>query len=217
MNLEIYCAIVNEGLGNKVLKILKEQGVNGATIFKGKGTVHDKISTFFALDDVRKEIVISGCDEETGDKAFLEVCNRLKLDKPKRGICFSITLEAIIGSNFYDSSRKINVKEEDNMENKLIVVIVERGNGEAVVDAALKAGATGATIVNARGSGIHETQKVFNIEIEPEKEIVLLLVESENTDTITDEIRKELRIDEPGRGIIFILDVHKTFGLYKGE
>lgn len=217
MNLELYFIIVNEGLGNKVLKILKEQGVKGATLFKGKETVNDKISTFFALDDVRKEIVISGCDQETGDNAILEVCNRLKLGKPKRGLCFSVPLEAIVGSTFYDSKRKIKENEEDKMDNKLIVVIVERGNGETVVDAASQAGAKGATIINARGSGIHETQKVFNIEIEPEKEVVLILSQEDLVDAITENIRTELDIDKPGRGIIFILDVRKTYGLYKGQ
>jgi len=216
MNLDLYCAIVNEGLGRKVIKILKKQGVKGATLFKGKGTINDKIAAFLALNDVKKDIVISGCDQETGDKAILDVYKQLKLEKPNRGICFSVPLEKIIGSSFYHSDNNINKNEEDNMDYKLISVIVDRGNGESVVDAATKAGANGATIINARGSGIHETQKVFNIEIEPEKEIVIILVKSSIVNQITEAVRQDMKIDEPGKGIIFVLDVRQTYGLYQG-
>ncbi|HEY8445057.1 MAG TPA: P-II family nitrogen regulator [Bacilli bacterium] len=216
MNLDLYCAIVNDGLGRKVVKILKNNGVKGATLFKGKGTINDKIAAFLGLNDIKKDIVISGCDQETGDRAILEVYKQLKLSKPNRGICFSVPLEKIIGSSFYHLDNNIKKNEEDNMEYKLISVIVDRGNGESVVDAASKAGANGATIINARGSGIHETQKVFNIEIEPEKEIVIILVKSSIVDQITEAVRQDMKIDEPGKGIIFVLDVRQTYGLYQG-
>lgn len=78
-----------------------------------------------------------------------------------------------------------------------------------------EAGSKGGTIINARGSGIHETSKIFSMAIEPEKEIVLILSEEESTEGIVASIRKKLKIDEPGNGIIFIQEVSKTYGLYK--
>ena len=84
-----------------------------------------------------------------------------------------------------------------------------------MIDAATEAGAKGGTIINARGSGIHETSKVFSMEIEPEKEIVLILSRTESTDAIAAAIRDKLKIDEPGNGIIFIQDVNRTYGLYE--
>ena len=80
--------------------------------------------------------------------------------------------------------------------------------------AANKAGSRGATIINGRGSGIHETSKVFAMEIEPEKEIVLIISPSNLTDSIVSSIRDELKINEPGNGIIFVQDVNKAYGLY---
>ncbi len=96
-----------------------------------------------------------------------------------------------------------------------ITVIVDKGNAENVIDAAVRAGSTGGTIMNARGSGIHETSKVFSMDIEPEKEIVLILSEKESTEAIVSSIRKELKLDEPGNGILYIQDVRKAYGLYK--
>jgi len=96
---------------------------------------------------------------------------------------------------------------------KVIFTIVDKGNAELVIDAARKAGSKGGTIINARGSGIHETEKFFNMEFSPEKEIVLMLAEETIIEGIVSSIKKEINIDDPGNGIIFIQDVHRTYGL----
>src|SRR5690606_33367684 len=114
--------------------------------------------------------------------------------------------------------RPDDTKESRGAENTMydaITIIVEKGNAEDVIDAAVEAGSKGGTIINARGSGIHETSKLFSMEIEPEKEIVLILSEIESTEAIVDSIREKIKIDEPGNGIIFIQDVKNTYGIYK--
>ena len=95
-----------------------------------------------------------------------------------------------------------------------IFTIVDRGMGETVVEAAEKAGSRGATIIHARGSGIHENSKLFSMVVEPEKDIVLILAEQSLTEGIVASIRETLKIDKPGHGIIFVLDINKTYGLY---
>lgn len=94
-----------------------------------------------------------------------------------------------------------------------IFTIVDKGKADDVVDAAKKAGARGGTIINARGSGIHETQTLFAMDIEPEKEIVLILVEKAVLEPVIQSIRENLKIDEPGKGIIFVQEVTETYGL----
>ena len=69
-------------------------------------------------------------------------------------------------------------------------------------------------MINARGSGIHETATVFSMQIEPEKEVVLILSKAEATEAICAAVRERCKIDEPGKGIIFVLDVRDTIGLY---
>lgn len=104
---------------------------------------------------------------------------------------------------------------EDNTNMKVIFTIVDRGLSSQVVECANKAGATGGTIINGRGSGIENAPKLFNIEIEPEKEVVLIIVDSKTKDPVVKAIRAEMKIDEPNKGIVFVLDLHETFGLYQ--
>ena len=84
-------------------------------------------------------------------------------------------------------------------------------------EVATKAGAKGGTVINGRGSGIHETSKVFSMDIEPEKEIVLILSKAEMTESIVSSIAKEMQIDMPGNGIVYVQDVNRTYGLYEEE
>lgn len=56
------------------------------------------------------------------------------------------------------------------------------------MEAAASAGARGGTIINARGSGIHETNRLFSMQIEPEKEMVVILSENDLVDPIISSI-----------------------------
>ncbi|WEG17271.1 P-II family nitrogen regulator [Alkalihalophilus pseudofirmus] len=95
----------------------------------------------------------------------------------------------------------------------LIVTIVNKGYSEEVVEASKKAGAEGGTIVCGRGTGIHEQAKLFNITIEPEKELVLTLIDRSKTDEVLVAIEKYAELDKPGKGIAFVLEVERTIGI----
>ena len=98
---------------------------------------------------------------------------------------------------------------------QIIITIVNRGKAEDVIEAAKAAGSKGGTIINARGSGVNETSKLFNMDIEPEKEMVMILSKEDITENIVSSIHERLEIDKPGNGIIFIQNVNKTYGIYE--
>jgi nitrogen regulatory protein P-II 1 len=95
----------------------------------------------------------------------------------------------------------------------LIVSIVRKGWGSAVLEASVKAGARGGTVIFGRGAGIHEREKIFGMSIEPEKEILLTIVPSNLTDKILDEIVRTAELNETGRGIAFVLPVDRVAGV----
>lgn len=105
------------------------------------------------------------------------------------------------------------MKKPENIDFQLIVTIVNRGQCGAVVDSSREAGAEGGTIISGRGSGVHEKAKLFSFTIEPEKDIVLTLVPSDRTEKVLDAIVKASELNEPGKGIAFVLDVEKVTGI----
>ena len=53
------------------------------------------------------------------------------------------------------------------------------------------------------------------MDIEPEKEIVLILSEKNESEAIISSIREKMEIEGPGKGIIFVQEVSKIYGLAK--
>ncbi len=96
---------------------------------------------------------------------------------------------------------------------QLIVTIVTKGYTEDIIAAAKSAGAEGSTIINGRGTGIHENARLFGMLIEPEKEIILTLVPKEITEKVLKEVCTAGNLDKPNKGIAFVLDVDKVAGI----
>lgn len=96
---------------------------------------------------------------------------------------------------------------------KLIVTIVNNGHTDEVMDAAKQKGAEGGTIIHGRGMGIHEDIKFFGVAIEPDKEVVLTLVQAHVADAVLENIVLHAGLDAPGRGIAFILPVDRVAGI----
>ena len=212
--IELLCMVVNYGSGSKVLKIAKNNGILGGTIFLGRGTIKSRLLEFLDLCDIRKEIVFI-ISEKTQNNHVLEALNKeLNIKKSNHGIAFTSSVSKILGVRKIVINKKVESGGIDDIMHNAIFVVVDKGNAEDVIEAATSAGSRGGTIINARGSGIHETHMLFSMLVEPEKEVVLILSESNLTDAIAASIREHLKIDEPGKGILFIIDVNKAYGLY---
>lgn len=95
----------------------------------------------------------------------------------------------------------------------LLVSIVRKGWGSTVLEASVKAGARGGTVLFGRGAGINEQEKIFGVSIEPEKEVVLTLVPPALADSVLDEIVRAAELNQTGRGIAFVLPVDRVAGV----
>jgi nitrogen regulatory protein P-II 1 len=101
-----------------------------------------------------------------------------------------------------------------NMENPhLIVSIVRRGWAESVLESSMKAGAHGGTVLFGRGIGRNEQQRVFGIQIEPEKEVVLTLVPAAIVQQVMDSIVEAAELRAPGHGLAFVVPVAQVAGV----
>ena len=94
----------------------------------------------------------------------------------------------------------------------LITCIIQRGEADKVVDAALGAGAEGATIYYGRGRGVREKLGIVGKFIKPEKEVVLIIVRKDQTDEVFDAVVAEARLSEKGNGFAFLHSLDRAVG-----
>ena len=98
-----------------------------------------------------------------------------------------------------------------------IFCIVNSGFSDAVMEAAKKHGARGGTIINARGTASKHAETFFHITIEPEKEIVMILVPTDIKDDVLHALYKEVGLDTAGQGIAFSVPVDGVVGISQPE
>ena len=99
------------------------------------------------------------------------------------------------------------------MRFKLIMASVKPDICDKVVDAAKEAGATGATIIPARGTGVHEAKTFFGLTLEAQTDIIMFLVEEHIAIKIMGTIKQAGEFHKPGTGIAFVLPVEHVEGL----
>lgn len=210
----LFCSIIDFGKGSKALKLSKELGAMGGTIFIGHGTVKVDWLNFLGIVETRKEVFFTIINDEMEDLFYSEMAKSFRLDKPHHGIAFSVPMKYCLrpaGTRYMSNGNK---KGGDNVDYEAIFVIVDKNSMDEVLDAAQSAGSTGGTVIHGRGYGSRQRETLFNIQIEPEKEIILILSKAEKTDGIVTAISEKLGIKDPGNGIIFVMDVSRTLGLY---
>ena len=101
------------------------------------------------------------------------------------------------------------------LENKkycLLIIIVNKGSTDLVMTAARKAGSTGGTIAVARGTGNPDVAKFYGIAIQPEKEMVFIVVDVLIKDKVMKQIYDEAGLATAGQGIIFSLPITDAVG-----
>lgn len=96
---------------------------------------------------------------------------------------------------------------------RLIVSIVRKGWGDTVLETSMQAGAHGGTVLFGRGIGRNEQQRVFGIQIEPEKEVVLTVVPEDLADPVLRQIVLAAELTKPGHGLAFVLPLEKVAGI----
>jgi nitrogen regulatory protein PII len=92
----------------------------------------------------------------------------------------------------------------------LITAIVQRGLADMVVQVAQDAGAQGATIFHAHGTGVRQKRMgLLGLTINAEKEVVYVVVPADQADTIFERIFVAAKIETPGMGILWMTALEK--------
>lgn len=92
----------------------------------------------------------------------------------------------------------------------LITCIVQRGNADEIVKAAREAGAQGATVYFARGTGVRERLGLLGVAVEVEKEIINVVVASNQVEYVFERMFLAGKLDTPGMGFIYTSPIEKA-------
>jgi hypothetical protein len=216
-----------------ISEIFEENHVRFHFICKGRGTASSEVLDLLGIGASEKAVVL--CLEQDVMVSILirEVNRNIGLYNPGTGIAFTIPLSGInkpILQVFKDSihkhiSGRVETKKEKqktkdreekmSAEKKfdLIVIVVNQGYSDELMALARDAGATGGTIVNARGLVHKGPVKFFGISVQDEKEIITILTARDKKVAIMHTVSKAYGINSKAKGIVFSLPAENVTGL----
>jgi nitrogen regulatory protein PII len=95
----------------------------------------------------------------------------------------------------------------------LIIAIINQGYSDEFMNTAREAGATGGTVISARGQAHEGAVKFFGISVQDEKEIIIILSGREKKVPIMQAVCNAHGLNSKAQGIVFSLPVDNVMGL----
>ena len=219
--LSLLIAIFDRDNGKKVAELFKDRSVSINLMMLGKGTASSKILNYLGLGQNEKTVVFSVRSFMEAEDLLHQLERTLDLKKPGHGIAFTLPLNAVCTRNLAEvlagPSKASKGREEEKMESRseyeLIIAVANRGYNQEVMDAARMAKATGGTIINANGFALSDTGKFFGVTLRSEKEVILILAESDRKTDIMKAISEKAGLDTPAGAVSFSMAVSNVQGL----
>ncbi len=100
---------------------------------------------------------------------------------------------------------------------QVIVCIVNNGFADEAMDAARAVGVRGGTVMSARGTANPEAEKAFHIQIQPEKEMIMILVCEDIKEDVLRALYRSVGTHTPAHGIAFAMPVDGVVGIGESE
>ncbi len=210
--------ILSENQSHKCIRLAKEKGLRGGMITIGKGTVKSTALNLLGIKSQKREVIHFLLKSDQADEMLEYFNQELQLKVHGHGIAYTTSVLHAIGLPGQDSGIKqdaINAAQcvEGESMFKKLTVIVERGLSDDVMDIAREAGVRGGTILHGRGASAEIATTLFGMEIEPEKELIIILTPDALVDKVVTALSDALNLNEPGKGILFIEPILETRGL----
>lgn len=94
----------------------------------------------------------------------------------------------------------------------LLTIVVQRKLGKKVIDAALDAGAAGATFFDAQGTGVRQKLGLPGAMIDPAKQMIYVVADPARAEQVLAAVTHAGNLDTPGHGFAYVQEVLHAIG-----
>lgn len=221
---KLMITIVNRRDGEPAARQLQGMHLRMILGCMGEGTAGKGLADLMGFGPSGK-LILLGIVPGTRARIALEELQRfLHLDRPGRGIAFTIPLSGIELPEKVplDSMRKVHIQKKieksvdimcESIKNDLILAVINQGYSEALIECAQSAGVTGGTVLNARHLGAEAMAPFLGISLQDEREIVAILVTRELKDKAMGQIAAFLHETPKAQGALISLPVDNVIGV----
>ncbi|MBQ8298589.1 MAG: P-II family nitrogen regulator [Clostridia bacterium] len=190
-----------------IIRILNKNNIPMTLGRYGRGTATDMMLDYLGIAEKEKCITFS---ISSLDMAY-DVCAKIK-DKYRDIYSFAMPISTVGGKQIMEHLSE-NIPENTHkdlspkFDKELLMIITNRGYVDSVMEIAREAGATGGTVIHARGTGAGDSEKFFGVTVGSEKEMIFIVTEKEKRNVIMQAIMKKAGPASKAGSVLFSLPV----------
>ncbi len=223
--IELLITITDRNLGKKYVDLFKKHGVSLILSTPAKGTATSDILDLLDIEACEKIVILAILTSNNVKPIIKDAKMELYIDIPGNGIMLTVSVDSVAGGRVYKSLTEgqcpageliCSIEGECNMgcsEYDLIIIVSNEGYSDIVMDCAKDAGATGGTVIHAKGTGIESSEKFFGMTIASEKDMIMIVAKSGIKKEIMHAIMDDEKIQKKAEPIMFTLPVDDIAGL----
>ncbi|MBE6674688.1 MAG: hypothetical protein E7596_06240 [Ruminococcaceae bacterium] len=211
-------SIIARGKGAQYIRMLKEKGLYLNYQCVGSGTASSEMMDILGLGNSDKDIMLSFGTYNAIDALSGELGKQVGSNMGYGGIAMVISPSAfsritaeIIKRNSKDIVKGDGSNMHSEFDYSLILISVNRGYTDAVMQTAKRAGATGGTVIKARLAEAQEIEAYANTVLNDEKEIVTILAPNSIRNQILEDVNTEFGLKSEAQGTVLAVPVDKVF------
>lgn len=217
MELNFVVAITDREKRNDMTKLCEACELPVALTWLGKGTATNEHLSLYGLSPTEKAIIGTVAGAEATKKLFKLAKQKMYFDIPGNGLMISIPIKSVGGGKtlaLLTDNKNVGGSIPDmKFNHELIIVILNEGYSDDVMDAARSVGAAGGTVLHAKGTGAQRAEKFFGVSLAAEKDIIYIVSRSEQKAEIMRAINSQCGPGTNPGAICFSLPISAVVGL----
>ena len=220
MALNYVIAVTDRDKHEKMAGLYSQLGLQPILTNLGMGTARSEHLALYGLDSTEKAITGSIANDEDTAKLIKAAKEQLYIDIPGNGVMLAIPIKSVAGGKtlaYLSAGKDIGRKPKMEFKHELIIAILNEGQSDAVMKAARDAGATGGTVLHAKGTGSKETGKFLSVSIAEEKDMVYIVAKAGEKADIMRSINEKAGPGTKAGAICFSLPISSVVGLRESE
>ena len=220
MELYYVIAITDHDRGEAMNALYRAAGLRGILSMPGRGTATSEHLAIYGLDATEKYVISAVGNRSEVEGLIKSAKRKLFIDIPGNGVMLTVPLKSVAGGKtlaYLTDEQKTGGAPRMDFEHELIIVILNEGYSDFVMDAARAAGAGGGTVLHAKGTGGTRGEKFFSVSLADEKDMIYIIAHKDEKAAILRSINEQAGPGSRAGAICFSLPISSVAGLRARE
>lgn len=216
--IQLITVISEGGQDERWMDILRGYGAELTQVSAAVGTATGDMLRLLGLSRTEKQIGFALCAEQVVPEAMMALVTR------SRAMAFSTALSSISVPLFQEKAADGQKREgaspmNEETKYEVVIVMANRGYIDQVMDAARTAGASGGTVIHARGNGANGGAHFFGVTLAEERDVYFIVTPATDRVAIMQAIVREAGLHTPAKATVFSMPIQNLAGFpqYTGK